>query len=175
MNSELWEKLRLVVVHSTEVYVPLNINQSPFNVGMNVKLPEFNLVQIKDLAKRYGLNWTENQVEKLMALVGGHPYLVRKALYHIRRQDETLEQLEQTAPTEAGIYSDHLRRHLWNLKQYPMLMEAFRQVITKNKPVELDAEAGFKLDSMGLVKLQGNEATPRCDLYRNYFREHLGN
>jgi len=37
-GSELWEKLRLVVVHSTEAYIPLNINQSPFNVGMTVEL-----------------------------------------------------------------------------------------------------------------------------------------
>ncbi len=55
--SDLWAKLRLVVVHSTEVYVPLNINQSPFNVGMNVELPEFNPTQVQDLAQRYGLIW----------------------------------------------------------------------------------------------------------------------
>jgi serine/threonine-protein kinase len=174
-TSELWEKLRLVVVHSTEVYVPLDINQSPFNVGTNVELPEFTSAQVQDLAGRYGLSWSTHQVEQLMTLVGGHPYLVRKALYHIRRQDAILEELEQTAPTEAGIYSDHLRRHLWNLRQYPKLAEAFRQVVIKNKPVELDAESAFKLDSMGLVTLQGNDVTPRCDLYRYYFRAHLGN
>ena len=28
-RSDLWQKLRLVLVHSTEVYVPLNIHQSP--------------------------------------------------------------------------------------------------------------------------------------------------
>jgi serine/threonine-protein kinase len=175
MNSELWEKLRLVVVHSTEVYVPLDINQSPFNVGKNVELPEFTSAQVQDLAGRYGLSWSTHQVEQLMTLVGGHPYLVRKALYHIRRQDAILEELEQTAPTEAGIYSDHLRRHLWNLRQYPKLAQAFRQVVIKNKPVELDAESAFKLDSMGLVTLRGNDVTPRSDLYRYYFREHLGN
>lgn len=174
-SSEIWEKLRLVIVHSTEVYVPLNINQSPFNVGKNVELPEFSPVQVQDLAQRYGLGWGTHQVEQLMNLVGGDPYLVQKALYHIRRQDETPEQLGQIAPTEAGIYSDHLRRHLWILRQYPNLAEAFRQVVIKNKPVELDAELAFKLDSMGLVKLQGNEVIPRCDLYRYYFRDHLGN
>ena len=175
MNSELWEKLRLVVVHSTEVYVPLDMNQSPFNVGMNIELPEFTSAQVQDLAGRYGLGWSTDQVEQLMTLVGGHPYLVRKALYHIRRQDAKLEKLEQTAPTEAGIYNDHLRRHLWNLREYPKLAAAFRQVVIKNKPVELDAESAFKLDSMGLVKLQGNDVTPRCDLYRYYFRDRLGN
>ncbi|MEL6162145.1 MAG: AAA-like domain-containing protein, partial [Cyanobacteria bacterium J06627_32] len=37
-GSELWANVRLVIVHSTEAYVPLNINQSPFNVGKNVEL-----------------------------------------------------------------------------------------------------------------------------------------
>ncbi|NEO32050.1 MAG: TIR domain-containing protein [Symploca sp. SIO3C6] len=175
LSSELWEKLRLVMVHSTEVYVPLDMNQSPFNVGKNVELPEFTTVQVKDLARLYGLDWTSSQIGQLTGLVGGHPYLVRKALYHFHRQDLTLEKLRQTAPTEAGIYSDHLRRHLWNLMQYPKLAQAFRQVVVKNKPVELDAEQAFKLDSMGLVKLQGNEVIPRCDLYRYYFQDYLGN
>jgi hypothetical protein len=41
-DSELWERLRLIVVHSTEVYLPLDVNQSPFNVGLPIELPEFN-------------------------------------------------------------------------------------------------------------------------------------
>jgi len=172
-TSELWEKLRLVVVHSTEVYVPLDINQSPFNVGKNVELLEFNAAQVEDLARRYGLNWADSQIEQLMSLVGGHPYLVRKAFYHLRRQDLTVEELLQLAPTEAGIYSDHLRRHLLNLQHYPQLEVALRRVVIKNSSVELESELAFKLDSMGLVKLQGNEVMPRCDLYRHYFQVHL--
>ncbi|MEH2440411.1 AAA-like domain-containing protein [Nostoc sp.] len=174
-SSERWEKLRLVIVHSTEVYVPLNRNQSPFNVGKNVELPEFNSVQVQDLVRRYGLEWRETQIEKLMALVGGYPYLVQKTLYHLRRQDVCLEQLVQTAPTEAGIYAGHLRQHLWTLKKYPPLAEAFLKVLIKNKSVELDTEAAFKLESMGLVKRHGNEWIARCDLYRSYFRDHLKN
>lgn len=172
-GSELWEKLRLVVVHSTEAYIPLNINQSPFNVGMTVELPEFNQAQVRDLARRYGLSWGDSQVKQLMSLVGGHPYLIRKALYHIRRQDVTLEQLAQTAPTEAGFYTDHLRRHLFNLQRYPQLAAALRQTVVRGKSLELDSEASFKLESMGLIRLQGDEAILRCELYRSYFRAHL--
>jgi serine/threonine-protein kinase len=172
-GSELWEKLRLVVVHSTEAYIPLNINQSPFNVGMTVELPEFNQAQVRDLARRYGLSWGDSQVKQLMSLVGGHPYLIRKALYHIRRQDVTLEQLAQTAPTEAGFYTDHLRRHLFNLQRYPQLAAALRQTVVRGKSSELDSEASFKLESMGLIRLQGDEAILRCELYRSYFRAHL--
>ena len=172
-GSELWAKLRLVVVHSTEAYVPLEINQSPFNVGKNVELPEFTATQTQDLAQRYALPFGEAQVSQVMNLVGGHPYLLRKGFYHLRRQDLALSELLATGPTEAGIYSDHLRRHFLNLKRYPDLAAACREVMRRSRPVDLDADVAFKLESMGLIRLQRNEATPRNSLYQQYFREHL--
>lgn len=172
-RRDIWKKLRLIVVHSTEVYIPMNINQSPFNVGLPVDLPEFNSQQIQDLAARHNLNWSEAEVEKLMAIVGGHPYLVRVALYHISRSDLTLDELKETAIADAGIYSDHLRRQLWNLEEYPELAQGMREIVAVDSPVQLKAMQAFKLDSLGLVKLQGNECVPRCELYRQYFRSHL--
>ncbi|MEJ6482863.1 AAA-like domain-containing protein [Nostoc punctiforme UO1] len=172
-NREIWKKLRIIVVHSTEVYIPMNINQSPFNVGLSIELPEFNAQQVLDLAQRHGLNWSFTQVEKLMAMVGGHPYLVRVGLYQIARQDTTLNMLLKTAPTEAGPYSDHLRRHLWNLEQRPELAVAIKKVVANTSPVRLDSIQCFKLLSMGLLQQQGNDVTPRCDLYRQYFRDRL--
>lgn len=172
-NRDIWKKLRLVVVHSTEVYVPMDINQSPFNVGLPIELPEFQAAQVEDLANRHGLAWGNLEVKKLMGMLGGHPYLVRLALYHIARSEITLEQLLQTAPTDAGLYSDHLRRHLWNLERHSELATALKKVVDANAPVQLASMQGFKLQSMGLVNLQGNYVTPRCDLYRQYFRVRL--
>ncbi|MBM0743348.1 AAA-like domain-containing protein [Phormidium sp. CLA17] len=172
-DSGLWEKLRLVVVHSTEVYIPLDVNQSPFNVGLPIELSEFNPTQVADLVQRHGLDWQPIDVEQLMAIAGGHPYLVRLALYHLAQHSLTLSDLIHAAPTEAGIYGDHLRRHLWNLKQHPELANAFNRVVTNPEPTELDSILAFKLHSMGLVHLQGNEVTPRFDLYRRYFSERL--
>jgi serine/threonine protein kinase len=54
-NEDVWKKLRLVIVHSKEVYIPLNINQSPFNVGLPIDLPELTLAQIADLVQRHQL------------------------------------------------------------------------------------------------------------------------
>ncbi|MFB2971889.1 AAA-like domain-containing protein [Aerosakkonema sp. BLCC-F183] len=173
-KRDIWKKLRLLVVHSTEVYIPLDINQSPFNVGLPIELPEFSNQQVLELAQRYGLNCNADHVEELMNAVGGHPYLVRVALYHIARGDISLDKLMQTAPTEAGLYSDHLRRHLWNLQQHPELAAAMLEVVSTTNPVRLQAEIAFQLHSMGLVHLQGNDVKPRCDLYRRYFRERLG-
>ena len=172
-RRDIWKKLRLIVVHSTEVYIPMDVNKSPFNVGLPIDLPEFNSQQVEDLAKRHRLNWSDSEVVELMGLVGGHPYLVRLAMYRISRQDVSFNQLVKLPPTEAGIYSDHLRRHLWNLEKYSELMEAMREVVSVSQPVRLRSELGFKLNSMGLVKLEENNYIPRCRLYEEYFRDRL--
>jgi hypothetical protein len=142
-------------------------------VGLTVELPEFNPEQVIDLAQRHGLAWGSSEIEQIMGMVSGHPYLVRLALYYISQQDLTLNQLLEQAPTDAGIYGDHLRQHLWNLQQHPELMAAVKQAVMTSHPVRLEAMEAYKLHGMGLVNRQGNDVTPRCDLYRLYFREHL--
>ncbi|MBD2232505.1 AAA-like domain-containing protein [Phormidium tenue] len=173
-SRDIWKKLRLIVVHSTEVYIPLNINQSPFNVGLPIDLPEFTLPQIADLAHRHGLADTAEHLVPLEEMIGGHPYLVRVALYNLARQDMTMADLLANAPTEAGPYGDHLRRHLWNLEQRPELVEAVKRIVASSTPVRLESVQAFQLRSMGLVNLQGNDVTPRCELYRQYFKDRLG-
>jgi hypothetical protein len=161
------------VVHSTEDYGPLDINQSPFNVGLPVELSEFTAEQVKDLAWRHKLDWNDAQVQQLMAIVGGHPYLVRLAFYRLAHQDLTLERLLEDAPTDAGIYEDHLRRHWKPLKENPELAAALKQVVTTAEPVRLETMQAYKLYSMGLIKRLGDRVTPRCQLYQQYFRERL--
>lgn len=170
---DIWEQLRLVVVHSTEDYGPLDINQSPFNVGLPIELSEFTPEQVEDLAGRHKLNWNDVQVHSLMAMVGGHPFLVRWALYRLACQDLTLEKLLQDAPTDGGIYEEHLRRHLKTIKKSPELSAALKQVVTVTEPVRLETMQAYKLYSMGLIKRQGDRVMPRCQLYQQYFRERL--
>ncbi|MBW4631915.1 MAG: AAA-like domain-containing protein [Iphinoe sp. HA4291-MV1] len=109
-----------------------------------------------------------------MTLVGGHPYLVRVALYQIARGRMTLQKLEQVAPTEEGPLCDHLRRHLRNLEEDAELLAAVKLVVTSDIPVDVGSVEAFKLRSMGIVKFQGNKVMPLCDLYRQYFRDRLG-
>ena len=171
----LWEKLRLVVVHSTEAYIPLNINQSPFNVGVPIELLEFSLEDVLDFAKQHGLDWDALKVEQVMKLVGGHPELLQQAFSHFKScQNITLEQFLTMAPTEAGIYGNHLRQHLWDLRKEPGLAVAFKKVVTATASVQLDPMQTYKLHRMGLVQLQGNDVKPRCNLYSQYFCDRLG-
>lgn len=178
-QDQIWQKLRMVVVHTTEIYIPLNLNQSPFNVGITITLPPFTLNQVQNLALCYGLHWAADsegakRLVPLQVMVGGHPYLVSLALYHLCQQEMTLEVLLETASTPVGIYSQHLRELLNLLQKEPELMSAMQQVIATDEKVELDAIAAYKLESMGLVQLNGNQAHTMCELYRLYFSQQLG-
>jgi RNAse (barnase) inhibitor barstar len=172
-TRKIWQKLRLVLTYSTEVYIPLQLNQSPFNVGLPLKLPLFTSQQVMTLAHRYGLEWTSTQNKQLMEMVGGHPYLVQLAFYYMCRREVMLKQLLQEAATESGIYSDSLRRLLAVLQAEPALENAYKQVISSEHPLKLASLLAYKLDSLGLINLHGDLVTASCELYRLYFQNQL--
>ncbi len=173
-RSALWQKLRLIVVYSTESYASLQFHQSPFNIGLPIQLNSFSLDQIKQLAQRYGFDWTDSEEAKLlMTMVGGHPALVNIALYHLSCGKMTLAQLLQTAPTANGIYSHHLQRHWATLQEQPELAIATQSMMNSQQPVLLEPEIAYKLNNMGLIKyLDSNQAIPSCELYRLYFQSN---
>jgi len=154
------------VIHSTKLYMPVSANKSPFNLGLR----PFNRDQVQDWAKRQGQDWSGEDAQQLTGFVNRNTYLVRVAVYHIGRGDVTLEQVLHNSPIWVGIYGDRLQRQLWNLQHQPELLAAFVGVLKSSTPVELDVVEAFKLESMGLVNLQGNLAMVSCDL----FRQNLG-
>jgi hypothetical protein len=166
----IWQKLRLIVIHSTEIYVPLQLNQSPFNVGLPIHLEDFNLAEVEELAQRYGLNWKDGvQARQLISMVGGHPALVSLALYHLSRQEITMSQLLEAAPTAMGIYAHHLQRHWATLEKQPELAQALDTVFNATEPITLDHILAYKLSSMGVIRQLGDKAIAGCELYRRYF------
>lgn len=174
---DIWQKLRLVLTYSTEIIVPLKLSQSPFNVGLPLRLSPFTKEQVHDLALRHGLNWMgECSIDRLMEIVGGHPYLVRLALYNLALdggEAESLELLLRQAPTEAGIYNSHLRRYVLILEEDSQVKSAFCELIGADSPQKLEPLITYKLQSMGLIKLDGDYASVACELYRLYFRQQL--
>jgi hypothetical protein len=175
-SRQVWKKLRLVLIHSTDVYIRLNINQSPFNIGLPLELSEFTREQVQDFAQQHQLNLDEPGIDSIIQLVGGHPYLLELAFSHLKTHpDSTLEQILTEGTTETGIYAHHLREHLLNLQQHSELAVAFKKVVDSPTSVLLEPLLAYQLQSMGLVKLSGNLVEIRCHLYRQYFRTRLGN
>lgn len=175
-SRRIWKKLRLIIVHSTDVYIRLNINQSPFNVGLPIELSEFTKEQVLELVRQHQLEIDTNTIESLMQLVGGHPYLLEQAFVYLKIHPKiAIEELFTEAITDAGIYSHHLLEHWLNLQRDSELAEAFKTVITSTSPIQIEPVLAYKLQSMGLIKLLGNTVEPRCNLYRQYFLNRLCN
>ena len=168
-----WARLKLVLAHSTEVYVRLNIDRSPFNTGVPILLEEFTFAQVESLAFSYQLEWKKAQIAQLMDLIGGHPYLVRLAMYQIKSTRVTVKQFVREALSETGIYSSLLLRLLSIIKQSPELIMAFTKVVNASVPIELNPLHIYQLHSIGLVRQQDNLVFPRCKLYQFYFNRVL--
>jgi hypothetical protein len=169
-RTEILSKLRLVISHAAEVYIPLDINQSPFNVGVSVEVNEFERNQVELLAAKHQLNWTSTEIDSLMGVIGGHPFLVRIAMFEVASQKTDLSNLIRNAFTNNSIfYHRHLARIETTLYNQPDLLMAMASIIHSGQGTLLSPSLRGKLESLGLVKFQGESIVPRCDLYQQYF------
>ena len=169
-----WQKLRLVMVYSTEEYASLDINLSPFNIGLSIRLNEFTQPQVEDLARRYGLSsCTSKDIAQLMSLVGGHPALIQISLYHLCSQEITLQELIEDAIANGSIYRYHLWRHWLKLQENPRLAKTYAKVLAAKQDISVDPIEAYKLESLGLIRFEGDRILPRFELYRAYFQKQL--
>lgn len=163
-----WQKLRFILSHSTEIYIPFKTNKSPFNVGMVINLPCFDQSQIHLLAKCYELILSDIEVVRLLEMTGGFPFLVQQALYYSYVNEIALRDLLQNTVEVNKIYNNHLAQKLNDLEQDVNLIKGLQEVLTSGYS-ELDMEVAFKLKSLGLIYLEGNKAKISCELYRRFF------
>ncbi|BDM79420.1 AAA-like domain-containing protein [Acaryochloris marina] len=174
-NFEVWKKLRLIVAHSTEAYIPLNLSQSPFNVGLPIQLQALTVDQVQELADRYACTWTKGKsgrtkISCLCDLCGGHPYLLNLAFYHLFHKDLSLQELIDDAPIPTGLFSSHLSNQLFTLQQHPELARHFKEIVSVEQPISIPYVSAYKLESLGLIRFEKDQVVPMCELYRRYFR-----
>lgn len=170
-SKPIWRQLDMVLVTSTEPYQLVeNLNQSPFNVGEVIELSDFSPEQIVDLNRRHGVPFTPEALNRLVALLGGHPFLVRLALYKVADGQLSADRLFATASTNGGPFDKHLQHHLRRLRERPELIVGMREVVQGRK---CDPAVAERLQSAGLVQREGQKWVPRCQLYADYFRERL--
>ena len=173
-HKESWKKLRLVLSYSTEALPKLPIHQSPFNVGLEIKLPEFNQQQVRELIKSHKLHWEQENIDKLMTIVSGHPYLISEAIKYLANYQETnLDDILEKAHTEEGIYASYLQHHWSTLEQDKGLSDTLKKIVEAEQAIDISPKYSYILDKMGLICKEGNKVKPRCQMYRLYFQERL--
>ncbi len=171
-TTPIWKQLDLTLVTSTEPYQLIDdLNQSPFNVGQVIDLADFTPEQVADLNHRHGSPVNKSEERQLIALLSGHPYLVRRALYLIASQRISTADLFANATADNGPFGDHLRHHLSLLHNKTELIQYLLQVIRQNTCS--DKHVFWRLRGAGLLREEGRVVLPRCQLYAKYFREQL--
>jgi DNA-binding winged helix-turn-helix (wHTH) protein len=169
-----WRRLTLALAYATEAHLFItDLNQSPFNVGTKLTLNDFTLAQVGELNARYHAPLRDDaEVAQLFALVGGHPYLVQRALYELHEGAFDLATLAAQAAHDEGPFGEHLRRLLVSLTRDAELCAAVSGVLAGR--TDLSLAHFYRLRSAGvLVGETANAARLRCALYENFLRRHL--
>lgn len=170
-----WSRLTVVIAYATEAHLFIqDLNQSPFNVGRQIPLQPFNLDQFWDLNDRYGRPIrSRSEAETLHCLVGGQPFLTRRALDVLARGQMDLPTMFATSDRDDGAFGDHLKRILISVTQLPSVLEALKQSMTQ--PDMTPQTDGFhRLLSAGVLKQTfDNRVVLACDLYCKYLGSHL--
>jgi AAA-like domain/TIR domain len=167
--QEPWSRLRLVLEVSTAPTL-LTKKRSRFNVAPPIPIGDFDKVQVGELADLYALNWGEQDIRELMRLVGGHPFLVRQAMYHARQRRKPLREVLRKSHTSDGIFADHLDSLLSPLEEQPDLLKAVYQV-ARNPASEIDIKTYDLLHCAGLIVRDGSRYRFRYQLYRRYIQD----
>ncbi len=178
-NSQ-WQNFKLILVNSTDDYPELDINHSPFNVGIGVNestgLTGFSLSQTRELLNFYQLEdlsiANETVLQKFVDFVGGHPFLLDESFKYLRRNPtQTLQQVKEESPTQTGIFNHHLGEVLETLNSHQYLKDDYIRIIQQYpNSVNLPQISAFNLRSLGLIKNADNGCfVSSCDLYRLYF------
>jgi transcriptional regulator with XRE-family HTH domain len=167
-----WRKLNLVMVISTHPYLLIDdVNLSPFNVGLTIRLKDFNPDQVADLNQRHGSPLRLDEIPIMMNLVGGHPYLVRQAFYTLVTESLSLAGLQRVASSPDGPFGKHLLFYQHSLKKNPVLLNAYQQVLWDQKlPDESLLE---RLSAVGLIQQDDGKWRPRCGLYGEFFKRQI--
>ncbi|GAM75799.1 hypothetical protein JCM19241_3711 [Vibrio ishigakensis] len=162
-HAPAMKKLRQLLIYSTEVYVNLDINLSPFNVGLPIELKGFDGDQLESLANIYGYRWKNDgkatsPITMLLSSLGGHPYLCQLALYSMASSSEIIEsptqslkQLLSNASKPGGVFSHFLQLILVDLNNNQSAMSALRKLESAQEP--LTRVEMYQLERLGVINI----------------------
>ena len=170
----VWSNVRRLISSSTEPeFFIQDLNQSPFNVGLQLSLYSFQKDEVAEFARRHGLSFDDKSLNRIMQYLGGRPYLVHLLFYEMARYpDKDTERLFDSESAGNGLFQGYLERYQVHFEKEPKLSHAMKDIIDRKGCREL--EAARRLESAGLIKKCSDDALVCvCDLYADYFKGRL--
>lgn len=166
-----FRKFCVVLAYSTEadLFIPHN-HQSPFNIGIHVRLSDFTIEEARQLSIKYDALWQDSvEMEHLYAFVGGHPYLLRLCLYKMKMRHQGVRYIEAEADSDVGIFENHLANLYRGVTQDAELTNGVRFLLGRAHS-SLSKMSFTRLRSAGIVSgTSTTDARFRCRLYELYF------
>ncbi len=167
-----WARMTIFLSSSTEPYLFIdNPSQSPFNIAELILLEDFGLPEVMDLNRRHYSPLSQSQISSLMDLVGGHPYLIRRALYLLATNRIDLKTLLAHATEDSGPFREHLSHYLRWILGREELKIALAYICHHHRHEE--DQTFHRLKGAGLVKRVDRQVVLRNNLYDRYFKERL--
>ncbi|MBL7784171.1 MAG: AAA-like domain-containing protein [Saprospiraceae bacterium] len=172
-NDPKWKNFSMIITYSTDDIPIEDLNRSFFNVGQEIVLNEFEPEQVLFLAKAHGLNWRFDTAKKIHDLLGGHPYLVKRALYEISDNNYSVETLIEHAISDDGPFSDHLKRMFFKIikGEGQRRLEILKNIMETGISDNYQECMYFK--ALGLIKSTNHGYALRSELYRSYFQSKM--
>lgn len=168
----IWAMLNIVLSISTEPHLLIaDQNQSPFNVGLALPLRDFTEEEVMKLNVLYGTPLKTNELDQMMKLLNGHPYLVRLSMYEIVKNDIQWHDFVQRPWETSAMIADHLIRIGERVLDNSAHKKALSQIL-KFENVR-DEMSLFWLERAGVLKVVSADYQFRCGLYRHYFESIL--
>jgi hypothetical protein len=170
-DDELWVQFRLLLAAAGSAlyfYAPDAVSEL-FASATHVRIESFGLTDVRAMAKLYGGRWSDDELRRVVDLVGGQPYLCRMILF-----------LERTGVPKAELLDvDRLKiehcatvlRQVWlRVAEQPDLRKPLC-LLLRDPATKLTTDEYHRLYQAGLVRREESTYVLPNKLVASYFRE----
>jgi hypothetical protein len=168
-----WGHLGLALVVATDSKMLIESGYtSPFNITPPLILSGFARDALDTFNESYKRMLSMAELDRLYALLNGHPYLTPLAFYRLLWEETTFDALCRSAATDSGPFSDHLRAKLDGINN-AHLREAMHEVVFNESVPGNDRKLFYRLEAAGLAREASGRIVASNDLYKRFFQSVL--
>lgn len=173
-DSTPWNRLRLLLTISTEpTLLEHGEHSSFFTVAAPIRLEEFNREQLTEMNALEG-KATPSAIEKLIAWIGGNPYLARLAMQAACERELDLAQIFDERDVRQSVFAHYLMSLRSAVESQSGMMEVLSEILQEGGSQPSLAAYCFLYKKGLVIEGQDGKVQLRCRLYLEYFRSIYG-